>query len=356
MKLIKCIKSMLYDNYRAACKRLAIPVNKYDLWRRMAKSLRLPQSAGLRLEWVIYYHTKADKNASLTIRHFGIPRSQWYYWFNRFDETNLRTLENKSTAPKNVRQREIIYLQEQRLVKLRKKRMHWGKIKLAKRYQAIYGEKISSHKVQCVIKKYKLYPNPNKNAKIQAKRQKTLKKKRITELKKKLPRLGYLLHFDTIEIYWNGLKRYIITMLDEFTKIAFARMYVTDSSKSAEDFLFRVNFLFDNQITIAHSDNGSEFDKYFKCLCQKLGIQQYYSRPRTPKDNPCLERFNQTLKREWLRDGNFTTDVDKFNTRLKGFVIDYNFIRPHETLNYLTPIEFAVKYKQLSERYPSCTS
>jgi len=29
-----------------------------------------------------------------------------------------------------------------------------------------------------------------------------------------------------------------------------------------------------------------EFEKYFKETCQKLGIEQYWSRPRTPKDNP----------------------------------------------------------------------
>jgi hypothetical protein len=54
-------------------------------------------------------------------------------------------------------------------------------------------------------------------------------------------------------------------------------------------------------------------------------------------------------------DGNFTPHVNLFNARLAKFVIEYNFKRPRETLNYLTPIEFAVKYKQLSEMYPSRT-
>ena len=346
---------MAYEYYRTACKKLSIPINKYELWRKTTKALGLSKSACLRLEWIIYYYTKANKNASLTVRHFGIPRSQWYYWFNRFDETNLKSLENQSTAPKNVRQKEISIIQEQRILVLRKQHMHWGKMKIKRLYEKTFKEQISSHKVQCVIQKYNLYPKPARNDKIQAKRQKSVKKKKITELKVKLPYLGYLLHFDTIEIYWNGLKRYIITVIDDFTKMAFARMYTNKSSRSAEDFLYRVDYLLDGRIAKAHQDNGSEFQKYFSQLCNRLNIKQYYSRPRTPKDNPSLERFNQTLQYEWLRDGNFTTDVNKFNARLKKFIIEYNSIRPHETLDYLTPIEFAVKYKQLSERYPSCT-
>ena len=346
---------MAYEQYRLACKKLAIPFNKYDFWQKTAKTLGLSKSACQRLEWIIFYQTKAQGNAKFTCRHFAVHRSQFYYWFNRFDETNLASLENKSTAPNEVRQKEITPVQEQRAISLRKEHMHWGKMKLARLYEKQYQEKLSSWHFQKVIQTYRLYPKPAKNARIQAKRQKAHKKKRITELKRKKPILGYLLHFDTIEIHWNGLKRYIITMIDEFTKMAFARMYATNSSQSAKDFLSRTNYLLDNQITIAHSDNGSEFAKHFQQLCKQLKIEQYHSRPRTPKDNPSMERFNQTLQYEWLRDGNFTPDINLFNSRLKEFLIEYNSIRPHETLGYLTPIEFAVKYKQLSERYPSST-
>ena len=347
---------MVYQAYRSVLQRPLAPFNKYELWRKTAQALGLSKKALLRLEWIIFYHTKAKKNARLTARHFAIPRSQFYYWFSRFDEANLSSLENRSTAPCQARKRQITPLEETRAITLRKEHIHWGKMKLSRLYLNAYGEKLSSWQFQRVISVYKLYPKPGKNAKIQAKRLKGVKKKRITELKRKLPKLGYLLHFDTIEIHWNGLKRYIITMIDEFTRIAFARMYKSKSSLSARDFLLRVNYLLDSRIDNAHQDNGPEFAKYFKDLCEQLNIAQYHSRPRTPKDNPALERFNQTLQYEWLRDGNFTSDVPRFNSSLKEFLIEYNFKRPHQSLGYLTPMEFAVKYKQVSEMYPSSTS
>ena len=316
--------------------------------------MKLSKKAFMRLEWMIHYYSKASKNASLTSRHFNIPRQMFYYWFNRFKEDNLRTLEDQDRKPKRVRQREITSVQEQRVINLRKTHLYWGKKKLAIIYFKTYQKKISSWKIQKTIEKYHLYPNPKRNQRIQSKRLKAQRKKRITELKKK-PILGYLIHFDTIVIWWNGLKRYIFTMIDEFTKIAFARMYTSKSSYNGRDFLLRVNYLLDDRILNSHQDNGSEFKKYFEKTCNSKQIKQYYNRPRTPKDNPSLERFNQTIQREWIRDGHFTPDVKRFNQELTPWIIEYNFVRPHETLNYLTPIEFAIKYKQLSQMYSSST-
>ena len=221
MKWLNYLAYMAYQQYRQSLQRLSAPFNKYELWHRTAKTLRLSKEALLRLEWFIFYHTKAKRNASLTVRHFGVPRSQFYYWFNRFDEHNLRSLENRSTAPSHTRQRTISDLREQRAIDVRKAHIHWGKMKLVPNYQDTYGEKLSSWQFQRVIRKYRLYPKPAQNTKTQKKRLRAKKKKRISELKVKLPRLGYLLHFDTIELHWNGLIRYIITTIDHFTKLAF---------------------------------------------------------------------------------------------------------------------------------------
>ena len=133
---------MAYEQYRLACKKLALPFNKYDLWRKTAKTLGLSKIACQRLEWLIFYHTKAQGNAKLTCRHFALHRSQFYYWLNRFDETSLFSLENKFTAPHKVRQRKITPDQEQRAIKLRKEHMHWGKMKLERIYQKQYQEKL----------------------------------------------------------------------------------------------------------------------------------------------------------------------------------------------------------------------
>ena len=52
------------------------------------------------------------------------------FWFKRFDESNLRTLEDSSTSPNKKRQPEYTDLQYERIVKLRKKFIRYGKVKI----------------------------------------------------------------------------------------------------------------------------------------------------------------------------------------------------------------------------------
>jgi IS30 family transposase len=145
-----------------------------------------------------------------------------------------------------------------------------------------------------VIEKYKLYYHPKKEARMNRKRRQSVKRKRITELKAK-PLTGLLLCMDTIVVYWNSTKRYIFTAVDKHAKIAFARMYTTKSSRNAQDFLYRLHHLLDGKIENVGHDNGSEFRGLFAETCQKLEIQQYVSRIKTPKDNAI--RWSSTIPR-----------------------------------------------------------
>lgn len=332
-------------------------LEEHERWRRVAKELKLSREARLRLDWIIYYCQ--GSTAAQTARHYGIAKKTFYKWFGQFDRDNLYTLfclEDKSRAPKRVRQRQITSIEEQRIVGLRKEHIRYGKMKIKEIYQTAYNEKISSWKVQKVIESWKLYYNPVKTAKIASKRKNAQKKKRITELKLETlkwyeKKSGYIVCLDTIVIHWNSLKRYIFTAVDKYGKVAYARMYKNKSSKNSEDFLLRLYYLLDGKIPRVGHDNGTEFEKYFKAACQKLKIEQYYSRVHTPKDNPNNERFNRTLQEEFIALGNYHSDPEIFNRKLTEWLIEYNFKRPHTALNYQTPLEFSKKLPM----YSSCT-
>lgn len=314
---------------------------------------KLSLEAKRRLKWMDYY--RKTGNISQTCRHFDISRKTFYYWKKRYNPYNLSSLEDRERIPLRKRQREITPLQEERIISLRKKYLRYGKLKLAILYQRIYGEKISSWKIQKVIEKYHLYYNPKKTARIRRKRQRALRKKRITELKKK-KRSGFLIQIDTIVIWWNGIKRYIMTAIDVFSKIAFARFYKSCSSLNAADFLLRLNYLFQDKIENIQTDNGSEFAKYFERACQYLGINHYFSRTRNPKDLAELERFNRTLQEEHLQVEGFIPDINLANQRLTKWLIHFDFKRPHQALGYLPPFEFHQKYHKLLPMYSSSTS
>ena len=330
--------------------------NKYARWKKVSKTLKLSKEANRRLEWITYYHTKADQNASLVCRHFGITRSKWYFWISRFNEENLRTLENNSTAPINRRRKEYTGIQYERIVKLRKEFIRYGKEKILIKYKRKYPEdnNISLWKVQCIIKVSGIYYNSKKTSKVARKRLKAVKRKRISELKSK-PKTGHLLCLDTIVKNINGQRRYIVTAIDKYSKIAYARMYNSHSSFCTQDFLSRLNYLLSDRIENIQTDNGSEFQKYFDEACERLNLDRYYSRVRTPKDNAICERFNRTLKEEFIQLGNSNSNIGIFNKNLTDWLVEYNFHRPHQSLEYMSPIDFTQKYSKVSKRYSSNT-
>jgi len=313
--------------------------DKITRWRGIVDKINLSDKGRLRLEWMIFYETVGNHNAYDTAKHFNIAPKTFYKWFNLFDNGKVKKLEDKTSRPKNVRHWEVTAIEECRIMKLRKDKMHYGKVKLQERYRKRYGEKISTWKIERVIRKHDLFPDPIKAEKQRQKLKNTVKKNRIQKLEIKEEH-WFLLHLDTIVIYWGNIKRYILTAIDHHGKVAYARMYTTKSSRSAKDFLYRLHYLIDAPILNIQTDNGSEFFAEFETALAELVIFHWFSRPRTPKDNSVVERFNKTLQDEWLDDGHFTPVVNDFNRALTDWLEEYNFDRPHQTLDYMTPYEY----------------
>ena len=318
----------------------------------LASLPRLSPEAKKRLKWMDYYHK--CENASQTARYFGISRETFYEWRRRYNPLRLESLEEKSRRPKNTRHWEVRREQELRLITLRKAHIRWGKIKIKKLYQDQYQEGVSSWAVQRVIEKHGLYFHPAKTEKLRKKRKISQMKRRITELTKE-KRTGFLLALDTVVRYWMGTKRYILTAIDAYGKIAYARMYPSKHSRHARDFLLRLNYLLNEKIENITRDNGTEFAGEFDAAIGELGFGNYYSRVKTPTDNAVNERFNRTLDEEFIQMGNMTADCDLFNQKLTEWLIEYNFKRPHQTLAYMSPMEFHKKYR-VSGMYPSFTN
>lgn len=318
----------------------------------VAKRTDISREAKKRLLWMD--HFQRTRNARLTCRHFGIQPKTFYKWKKRFNPSDLTSLEDRDRTPHKRRQREITCREESQIVALRRKYIRLGKEKLSRLYQREYGEKITCWKIQKVIERKELYHNAKKVAKTTRKRLKGKKKRRTIELKKE-QRKSLLLCLDTIVLYFKSMKFYIFTAIDYGSKVAFARVYKTKASRNSKDFLTRLIYLWGKKIRVAN-DNGSEFHGEFLKACEELGIPQYWSRVKTPKDNAVNERFNRTLEEEFLELGNSIPDIDELNRRLTEWLIHYNFERPHTTLHYQTPIEYLVQSRKLLPMYSSHTA
>jgi len=98
-----------------------------------------------------------------------------------------------------------------------------------------------------VVKKHQLYPDPEEyKEKLQRQKRRTKKKKiRINKLKELgfKPQPGKLWHTDTIILWWYSQRRIIFTALEDQTKLGYARVYTSGSSRQAKDFLQRLIYL-----------------------------------------------------------------------------------------------------------------
>jgi transposase-like protein len=178
--------------------------NRYDTWREVANLLSFNAQQRLRVEWMVFYYTVGEENASLSARHFGISRKTFHKWLKRFQDSkyNVQSLADQSKVPHHKRTWEVTLIQEDRIRRLRRKYPHYGKRKLKVMYGKEFSEDISTWKIERVIRRYNLYPDKKKAEKTARKRARARQKpkRRITQLVKE-GRPCFLFQLDTIVIY-----------------------------------------------------------------------------------------------------------------------------------------------------------
>jgi len=150
----------------------------------------------------------------------------------------LESLKDHSCAPIHTRKWEVTNVEEERIIKLRKEHLLYGKKKIKRLYFRFHGEDISTWKIERVIRKHKLYPDPAGHKRLLAKRARGKENPRLRVNNLPKPQsIGSLWHLDSIILNFGGIRRAIITGIDDVSKIAYGRMYVSDTSKYTKDFV-----------------------------------------------------------------------------------------------------------------------
>jgi len=86
------------------------------------------------------------------------------------------------------------------------------------------------------------------------------------------------------------------------------------------------------------SDNGSEFiARALQLWLRKVGIKPIQIYPGSPWENGYNERFNGTLRQEVL-NAEWFTSIKQAQIVINMWLKEYNYIRPHQSLNMRPPI------------------
>lgn len=89
------------------------------------------------------------------------------------------------------------------------------------------------------------------------------------------------------------------------------------------------------------SDNGGEFtSRVVDQWAYEHGVRLAYIEPGKPQQNGYQESFQGKLRDECLNEHWFTTLADA-REKIEAWRVDYNTERPHSSLSYRTPQEFA---------------
>jgi transposase InsO family protein len=95
------------------------------------------------------------------------------------------------------------------------------------------------------------------------------------------------------------------------------------------------------------TDNGKQFtgrfgsspsEVLFDRILRENGISHRLTAPRSPTTTGKIERFHQTLRKEFLADRTFPS-LAEAQAGLDAWVADYNRNRPHQALEMATPAE-----------------
>ena len=90
-------------------------------------------------------------------------------------------------------------------------------------------------------------------------------------------------------------------------------------------------------------DNGSEFaSREFQAWCIEQKIEVVHIRPGKPVENAYCKSFNGRLREEFLNTTQFRNLFDA-RRLVRTWHKHYNEDRPHSSLDYRTPSEFAAQ-------------
>jgi len=177
------------------------------------------------------------------------------------------------------------------------------------------------------------------------KKEKKLRKPK--ELEVKAP--GDLVEIDTVVRFVNGLKRYIVTAVDTFSRAAFAYTYNKTGSANTKDFFQKLEMTMPFKIKSVQTDNGSEFHLYFRDYLKERNITRYYNYPGRPYRQGHIEKFNRSIQEEFVDQNEFLLpDTDDFNKKLIDWLLWYNTKRPHWSIDLCSPVDYLIKNNSIS--------
>jgi transposase InsO family protein len=134
---------------------------------------------------------------------------------------------------------------------------------------------------------------------------------------------------------------FLYVAVDDHSRMAYVAMMPDEKAVSAAAFLSQAVAYFARyaiRVRRVMTDNGPCFcSDRFRDTCRNLQLKHIRTRIYTPRTNGKAERFIQTAIREWAYARLYQNSRER-NQHLLPWMHDYNWHRPHASLNQSPPI------------------
>ena len=278
-----------------------------------------------------------DNGATVTdvARRNGVSRSAVHEWLRKYAAHGLAGLVDKSSKP-NSCPHQMDPVVEARIVELRHQHPGWGPRTLEHRlgregFSPVPGR---TSIYRCLVRHGLISPEARKRKRVDYKR---WERSRAMELWQ-MDIVGGVRLVD-------GSEAKIVSGVDDHSRFCVSAFVVARATArptcDALALAMRTHGIPDQILT----DNGKVFTGrfgkgpgivLFDRICRENGIKHLLTAPRSPATTGKVERWHKTLRREFL-NGKVFADLADAQKQLNGWVREYNFERPHQSLGMAVP-------------------
>jgi transposase InsO family protein len=295
-------------------------------------------------------------NISKACKIMGVSRDTFYRYKEAQEHGGLEGLLNKSRKAPNVKNR-VDAIIEDAVIKIAEEQPAWGQTRASNQLK-MRGLSISPAGVRGVWIRHNLETFKKRLSnleKISAKDGKVLTEAQLRTLERnenvkeahgeiETHHPGYLIAQDTFYVGTiKGVGRiYQQTVIDTYSKVAFAKLYQMKTAITAADILNDkvLPFFQENSIGVLRvlTDRGTEFcgrpeEHEYQLFLAIKDIDHSRTKARHPQTNGICERFHRTILEEFYQVAfrkKIYESIEDLQKDLEFYVYDYNQNRSHQ--------------------------
>jgi transposase InsO family protein len=298
----------------------------------------------LRIKLELFEDVYRLRNVNEACKRSGFGRSFYYKWWKRFLDSDLNPIALCEQSRRPLSSPGQIAIKLERKIKRYKKQGHGARM-----IQGVLSRekiKLSTSTINHVINFRK---PPARIRKVKLKKH----RKRY-----ELPTPGQRLQMDVkyVPKFVNDQRVFNYVIVDECTRIRFAKGYYELNAFSTVDFIKKAKEFFPFPINCIQTDNGQEFtwhlcrDNKIASIhlldewCELQNIRHKLIPAGVKEHNGKIERSHR-IDEQYFYWKAPTDCLENFNYAQDKWIYEYNHRRPHGGINYTTPME------KLKERY-----